>query len=92
MYTSSIFGNTTLMIKSFKNIHSIKEEIQSFYDRPVAVSVNLGRNKIQKFTGILTGIYPALVTVSPDDSSYRGKTSYSYAEILCGIVKITARP
>ena len=91
MYTFAKFGNTIFMIKSFKSIHTIKEEIKNFYDRPVAVSVNLGRNKIQNFTGKLTGIYPALVTVSPDDSSYRGKTSYSYAEILCGIVKITAR-
>ena len=91
MHNSTKFGNTIFMIKSMKNIHTIKKEIQNFYDRPVAVSVNLGRNKFQNFTGKLTGIYPALVTVSPDDSSYRGKTSYSYAEILCGIVKITAR-
>lgn len=91
MHKSTKYGNTIFMIKPFKSIHAVKQEIQNFYDRPVAVSVNLGRNKIQNFTGKLTGIYPALVTVVPDDSNYRGKTSYSYAEILCGIVKITAR-
>ena len=29
--------------------------------------------------------------VSPDDKNYLGKTSYSYSEVLCGSVKVTAR-
>ena len=52
------------------------------------VRVNLGRNKIVNFTGLLSGIYPALFTVRPNDKSFLGKTSYSYAEVLCGSVLI----
>lgn len=79
------------MIKAPKNICLIKEEIKHFYDKDVCVHVNLGRNKTADFTGRLTGIYPALFTVLPDDKNYRGKTAYSYTEILCGNVRVRAR-
>ena len=79
------------MIKPTQNIQQIKEEIKNFYDKEVDVRVNLGRNKIVNFSGKLSGVYPALFTVQPDDKARRGKTSYSYSEILCGNVKIKAR-
>ncbi len=79
------------MIKPAKNLNRVKEEIKNFYKQDVFVHVNLGRNKTAEFTGKLTGVYPALFTVLPDDKNYRGKTSYSYSEILCGNVQICAR-
>ena len=79
------------MIKAPKNISLIKEEIKNFYDKEVRVHVNLGRNKTADFTGRLTGVYPALFTVLPDDKNYRGKTAYSYTEVLCGNVKISGK-
>ncbi len=54
----------------------------------VAVRVNLGRNKSVSFSGILSGVYPALFTVKPDDEDFLGKTAYSYSDVLCGNVKI----
>ena len=79
------------MIKSSRNLSYVKEEIKSFYDKPVDVRVNLGRNKIVCFSGRLSGVYPALFTVVPDDKNFLGKTSYSYSEILCGSVKVKKR-
>lgn len=79
------------MIKPTQNIQNIKREIRNFYKKDVAVRVNLGRNKIVSFTGKLSGIYPSLFTVQPDDENYRGKTSYAYAEVLCGSVKVKER-
>lgn len=76
------------MIKPTQNIQAIKDNIRSFYDTDVDVRVNLGRNKIVQFTGRLSGVYPALFTVAPNDKNYRGKTAYSYSEILCGSVRI----
>ncbi len=57
-------------------------------EKRVAVRVNLGRNKSVSFSGVLSGIYPALFTVKPDDEAYLGKTAYSYSDVLCGNVKI----
>ena len=54
----------------------------------VAVKLNLGRNKTVSYSGVLSGVYPALFTVKPDDEDFLGKTAYSYSDVLCGTVKI----
>lgn len=88
MYIYSKFGKNNIMIKAKYNLVSVKEKIKSFYEKQVYVKVNLGRNKIIQYRGILSGIYPALFTVSPNDKNFRGKTTYAYSEILCGNVKV----
>lgn len=76
------------MMKPTLSISDIRTTILGYYNRPVAVRVNLGRNKILKFSGTLSGVYPALFTVLPDEKGFLGKTAYSYSEILCGNVRI----
>lgn len=76
------------MIKSSLSISDAKEKINGFFNKQVEVTVNLGRNKAVSYCGVLTGIYPALFTVKPFEKDYKGKTSYSYSEYLCGTVKI----
>ena len=76
------------MIKKGSSISLVKNKILSYYNKDVEVTVNLGRNKKVSFLGKLTGVYPALFTVSPFDKSFIGKTSYSYQEYLCGQVLI----
>ena len=76
------------MIKSTATLSQVKETIKKMQQKSVEVTLNLGRNKFVKFSGKLTGVYPALFTVVPFDSSFNGKTSYSYSEYMCGRVKI----
>lgn len=76
------------MIKNNCNLSEAKEKINSFRDKEIEVTVNLGRNKAVSYCGTLSGIYPALFTVRPSEKDYKGKTSYSYSEYLCGTVKI----
>lgn len=76
------------MIKQNNDIQQVKKTIADFLKKQVDVTVNLGRNKILRFCGELSGVYPALFTVSPNDKNFLGKTSYSYAEVLCGSVRI----
>ncbi|MBE7085712.1 MAG: ABC transporter permease [Clostridiales bacterium] len=76
------------MIKPTKNIKDVKQMVKNCSAQRVAVRVNLGRNKSVSFSGVLTGIYPALFTIKPDDADFLGKTSYSYSDVLCGNVKI----
>ena len=75
------------MIKQHKSLSSIKEEIKQFYQKDVSVKVNLGRNKTATYKGKITAIYPSLITVIPY-GKYLGKTNFSYADILCGLVTI----
>ena len=76
------------MIKPTKNIKDVKRMIKECSAQRVAVKINLGRNRIVSFSGVLSGIYPALFTVKPDDKDFIGKTAYSYSDVLCGNVKI----
>ncbi len=76
------------MIKPTKNIKDVKQMVKSCSAQRVAVKINLGRNKFQRYSGVLSGIYPALFTVKPDDEDFLGKTAYSYSDVLCGNVKI----
>ena len=76
------------MIKQTGSVALIKQTIAEYFTRQVNVTVNLGRNKVLKYCGELSGVYPALFTVRPNDKNFLGKTSYSYAEVLCGSVKI----
>lgn len=77
------------MIKANVTINSIKQSIKESFGKNVLVKLNLGRNKYVTFPAKLSGIYPSIFTVEPDDKNFLGKTSYSYSEILCGKVSIT---
>lgn len=77
------------MIKSMQNISTIKQDIQDKRLKQVSVRFSPGRNKVICYTGTLTGVYPQIFTVSPDDKTYYGKTTYAYTDVLSGAVKIT---
>lgn len=77
------------MIKQGNSIGEIKENIGRYYNKPVTVKLNLGRNKFVTFSANVSGIYPSIFTVQPTEKNFLGKTSYSYSEILCGKVFIT---
>ena len=79
------------MIKPETTIAAIKRNIENCYSKPISVKLNLGRNKFVSFDATLSGIYPSIFTVEPTDKNFLGKTTYSYAEILCGKVFITPK-
>lgn len=75
------------MIKPNKSLEDAKNLVNALRGRKLDVFVNLGRNKTARYFGVLTGVYPALFTVSPL-GDFRGKTSFSYSELLCGGVTL----
>jgi len=87
-YIFFVLGYNSTMIKPTKNIKDVKQMVKDCSSQRVAVKVNLGRNKSVSYSGILSGVYPALFTVKPDDKDFLGKTAYSYSDVLCGNVKI----
>ena len=76
------------MIKSTITLSQAKEAIKKLQQKDVDVTLNLGRNKYVSFRGVLSGVYHALFTVTPESKDFKGKTSYSYSEYLCGKVKL----
>ncbi len=76
------------MIKNNVTLSQVKEYIARLKEKPVRVTLSLGRNKFVNFDGKLMGVYSALFTVEPFDKTFNGKTSYSYSEYMCGRVKL----
>lgn len=76
------------MIKNTVSVSQVKASIEKLKQSRIDVTLNLGRNKFVSYAGVLTNVYPALFTVLPDDKNFKGKTSYSYSEYMCGKVKI----
>ena len=76
------------MIKNSRSITQTKDKVLKYFNKSVEFKVNLGRNKFVSYKGTLSGVYPALFTVAPFDNSFKGKTSYSYSEFMCGKVRL----
>lgn len=75
------------MIKSSINIDSVKSEITRLKGQDVNVKVNLGRNRTALYVGKVAGVYQDIFTIMPY-GQFKGKTTFSYSEIICGNVKI----
>ena len=79
------------MIKPTLNVNQVRHAVEGCYLKPVTVKLSLGRNKFITFPATISGVYPSLFTVRPEDKNFLGKTAYSYSEVLCGRVRLKAR-
>ena len=84
-YKTRFFVHNRSMIKAGENLNDVKRKVNSLLGYKVAVKVNLGRNKYERFLGQVTAVYPSLFRISPL-GDYKGKTTYSFQEMLCGTV------
>ena len=76
------------MIKQATSISQVKANIEKLRHKDLEVTLNLGRNKYISFRARLDGVYPALFTVKAIEEGFKGKTSYSYSEYMCGKVRL----
>lgn len=68
-------------------IEDVKEKIKSLQGKNINMEVNKGRNKIVKLCAKIDKIYPSMFEIKPSGNVDIDKTSYSYAEVLCGNIK-----
>lgn len=60
------------------NIKLIKEEIENNIGKEVSARINLGRNKVESFDGVINASYPFLFTILLDNEI----KSFSYSDVL----------
>ncbi len=60
------------------NINLIKEEIEKSVGKKVSAKINMGRNKIESFDGVISASYPFLFTIALDNEV----KSFSYSDLL----------
>ncbi len=78
------------MIKTERTIFAVKDKIFNLQGKGINVTVNLGRNKKAVYTGKLGGVYSDIFTIVPDGKRV-AKTTFSYADVICGSVVIKER-
>ena len=82
------FGHTAIAMKNKNTIDNVKRTVHTYLSKRISVRVELGRNKRMEFSGVLSEIYPALFAITPDEKDFKGKTVYSYSDVLMGTVKL----
>lgn len=70
------------MLKNTRNLSEVKEYVKTCGNSRIRVNVNLGRNKSLTFSGVLSGVYPALFTVLPDEKIFSEKR-HTRIRIFC---------
>lgn len=78
------------MRKINESLSEIKLQIEKLKGQKVKMQVNRGRRKIEHYDAVVETIYPSVFTVTIS-SPQKEIMSYSYSEVLCGDVKISAK-
>ena len=76
------------MIKKTKTLNDVKSEIFSLLLKPVKIAVNRGRNKVEKYNGIVVSTHPNLFVIKIENNPLISSLCCSYKEVICGEVKI----
>ena len=79
------------MRKSNILLPDVKAKILSLKGKPVVLTVHDGRQKYHRVPATLDGVYPSVFTVKLDRPNPMDRTSWSYAELMCGQVRISVR-
>ena len=65
-------------------LDSVKEEIKNNLNQAVCITVYGMRNKTNKYTGIINGIYPNIFTILADGEN----KSFAYVDIVTKEIEI----
>ena len=76
------------MRKVEMDIKEIINKIQSMKGESVQMAVQKGRNRIEKYQGVIDSVYPSIFTVKLFEPESLQSISCSYSEVLCGDVKL----
>ena len=66
-------------------LNEIKEHIAKIKGSQINLSVNRGRKKIDNLKGFIENTYPSVFTFLSEENS---RETFSYFDILCGLVAI----
>lgn len=68
-------------------ITQIKRKIEELVGKPINIEINKGRKK-EDLVGIIQSTYPSVFIIKILNLKNNFTYSYSYADVLCGNIKI----
>lgn len=74
------------MRKACVDLQVIKHWVRQLSGESITVYHNAGRNRLARYRGCITGLYPSLFTVAVSDGKEPKTLTCSYADVLCGRV------
>ncbi|MEG1499588.1 MAG: Veg family protein [Clostridia bacterium] len=94
LFKTTNFGNKLkqggMMKRNENSLVKVKAEISALKGASVNLSVNRGRCKIEQLFGKVESVYPSVFTINVVEGKNAGFQTFSYCDVLCGDVKITA--
>ena len=74
-------------MERFKNLTTIKRDIESHLGEKVTLKANGGRRKVLVNNGVLESVYPSIFVVRLETDTQRTVT-YSYSDVLTKTVQL----
>lgn len=78
------------MKKNLMCLSDVKDRIISLKGSNVKLTINRGRNRIEKLNAIIESVYPSVFTVKTNSKDSNPIQTFSYSDVLCGDVKVSA--
>lgn len=79
------------MRKNAMSMDEVKKSVESLQGCFLKISVNRGRKRIIKYEGEIENLYPQVFTLKIVNNKNIEKLSFSYSDVICGDVKMTAK-
>jgi len=79
------------MRKGILNLNEIKDKILAIKGKDIDITINRGRKKYDRFSGVVENIYPSVFTVKIFNDRQLKNVTCSYSDVLCGDVLINEK-
>lgn len=78
-------------MKKAMSIDQAKMQVQSLLGRNVAVRLNKGRNRIKRYSGVVTETHPNVFVIELHNELF-DHISCSYSDVVCGEIALKEQP
>ncbi len=85
---SSILFLEVSMRRPEMDLEQVKQKILALKGKNVSMEVNKGRKKFVQYQGTISDIYRSVFVIKIQNDDLVDKLSYSFSDVLCGMVKI----
>ena len=84
----TFFGKNKIIERTNLTVETVKETLSKYIGIDLRLKVNRGRNKTYFYYGKIVNLYPSVFKIETSDNEIQ---TYSYAEILCGVIKFALK-
>jgi len=76
------------MKKTAMTVPEAKSFVASLLEKPLKITVNKGRKKLEKYCGKLLAVFPCVFTLKIEGNHPVTTLSFSYSDLICGNVRL----